>query len=163
MPQLDISTYPSQVFWLAVMFGVLFLIMWRIVGPRIADTLESRQTRISDNLDRAAEFKKEADAAIEAYEASLAEARAEAQAMIAKANAELAAEAQEREAELASAINAKVAESEAEIAKAVEGALDSVNDVAREVAGAAVERLIGETADATDIAAAVDGAAKARG
>ena len=89
MPQLEqIATYPSQVFWLVVTFMVLFVIMWRIAVPRISDALEARQQRIDDNLERAAEIKKEAEAAIEAYEQSLAEARSEAQSAIAEANAQ---------------------------------------------------------------------------
>jgi F-type H+-transporting ATPase subunit b len=58
MPQLDFSTYLPQVFWLVVTFIALFLIMWKIAVPRIANSLEARQKRIEDYLDRAADAKK---------------------------------------------------------------------------------------------------------
>ena len=71
MPQLEqISTFPSQIFWLVITFAALFFVMWRIAVPRIADVLEARQKRIDDNLDKAETAKKEAEAAIEAYEQS---------------------------------------------------------------------------------------------
>ncbi len=164
MPQLEqIATYPSQVFWLVVSFIALFVIMWRVAVPRISDALEARQQRIDDNLERAREIKKEAETALAVYEKSLAEARAEAQAVIAEANQRLADDAAEREAELAERLKARVAESEAGIAAAAEAAIEALRGVAVEVAQAATERLVGETPDEADAAEAVDGAIRARG
>ncbi len=163
MPQLDISTYTSQIFWLVITFGALFLLMWRVVAPRVGDVLESRQKRIEDNLNKAAEFRKEAETAIEAYEQALADARAEAQAVIAAANAELAAETSKREAELTDRLSERIADSEAEIAKAVADAVEGLGEAAKEVAAAAAERLAGETLDEGDVSKAVDAALKARG
>lgn len=164
MPQLEqIATYPSQVFWLVLSFIVLFVIMWRIAVPRISDALEARQTRIDDNLERATEINKEAKAAIESYEKALAEARAEAQSVIADANAKLAEAAAEREAEMADKLQAKLTESEANIAAAVDAAVDSLRDVAVEVARSATERLVGEAPSESDAASAVDGVVKAQG
>jgi len=111
----------------------------------------------------AAEIKKEAEAAIEAYEQSLAEARAEAQSAIAEANAKLADTIAQREAELGDKLAAKIAESEANIAKAVETAMENLRDVAVEVAVSATERLVGEAPAEADAQAAVDGAMKAQG
>ncbi len=164
MPQLEqIATYPSQVFWLVVTFVALFLIMWRVAVPRISDALEARQQRIDDYLDRAAEIKQEAEAAMEAYEKSLAEARAEAQETVLKATQELAEAATKREAELTERLQAQLAESEAGIAAAVEQAIANLKGVAVEVAQAATERLVGEAPSAADAGAAVDSAIKARG
>ncbi len=164
MPQLEqIDTFAGQIFWLVIAFLVLFVIMWRIAVPKISDALEARQKRIDDNLERAAEIKKEAEAAIEAYEKALAEARADAQGAIAEANAKLADVAAKREAELGEKLQAKIAESEANIAKAVEAAVENLRDVAVEVAVSATERLVGEAPSEGDAATAVDGVMKAQG
>ena len=164
MPQIEqIASFPSQVFWLVISFMVLFVIMWRIAVPKISDALEARQKRIDDNLERASSIKKEAEAAIEAYEKSLAQARADAQAVIAEANAKLAEAADAREAALSEKLQAKTAEAEASIAAAVEAAVDSLRDVAVEVAVAATERLVGEAPAKSDAAAAVDSTIKAQG
>jgi F-type H+-transporting ATPase subunit b len=72
MPQLDISTYAPQIIWLVITFVILFLVMWKVIVPRISDALEVRQRRIEYNLARAAELQKEAEAVLEAYDASLA-------------------------------------------------------------------------------------------
>lgn len=163
MPQLDVTTFSSQIFWLVVTFIALFLIMWRVSVPKISDALEARQKRMDDNLARAEELKKEAEAAMEAYEASLAEARSEAQGAVLEANAKLTVEAQAREAELGEALAKRIAESEANIATAMDDAIANIRDVAAEVAVSAAERLTGEAPSVDDAGAAVDTAIKARG
>lgn len=163
MPQLDINTYLPQVVWLLITFIALFLVMWRVAVPRIADVLEARQKRIDDNLDKAADSRKEAEAALEAYEASLAESRAGAQALIAKATDKITAEAEERNARLSEELDQKIAASEAEILEAVAQAMESVPEVALEAVSAVIKRLIGEAAAEKDIAKAVTQALKRGG
>jgi len=162
MPQLDISTFSTQIVWLVITFASLFLIMWRVAVPRISDALEQRQTRMDDNLNKAAEFKKEAEAAIEAYEKTLAEAREAAHSAMADAQAALTAETAAKDAELSAKIKTMLGESEASIAKATDEAMSNVREVAEEVASAAAERLLGETVDASVVTSAVDAATKAR-
>lgn len=163
MPQLDVNTYLPQVVWLLITFTALFLVMWRVAVPRIADVLEARQKRIDDNLDKAADSRKEAEAALEAYEASLAESRAGAQALIAKATDKITAEAEERNARLSEELDQKIAASEAEILEAVAQAMESVPEVALEAVSAVIKRLIGEAAAEKDVAKAVTQALKRGG
>ena len=68
-PPFDASTYPSQLFWLALTFGFLFWFMSKIIVPRIGGILEMRQDRIAQDLDKAHELKSEADEAIAADDA----------------------------------------------------------------------------------------------
>jgi F-type H+-transporting ATPase subunit b len=162
MPQLDITTFSTQIFWLVITFGALFLVMWRVAVPRISDALEARQKRIDDNLSKAAEFKKEAEAAIAAYEESLAGARADAHSAIAEANAEIVKETAARDAELNKKLKAMLDDSEANIAKAVEDAMGNVREVAEEVAAAACDRLLGEQVDPITVTSAVGDVMKDR-
>jgi F-type H+-transporting ATPase subunit b len=162
MPQLDISTYSTQIVWLVITFSTLFLIMWQIAVPRISDALEQRQKRMDDNLNKAAEFKKEAETAIQTYEKSLAEAREAAQSAITDANATLLAETLTRDTELGIKLKSMLSASEANIARAMEDAMGNVHKVAEEVAAAATESLLGEAVDADIISIAVDNATKAQ-
>lgn len=156
MPQLDFTTYLPQVFWLVVTFVALYLIMWKIAVPGIADVLETRQKRMADNLDRAAEAKKEAEETLAAYEKTMSEARSQAQAMIAEAAQQMSKEAAERESKLADELNQRIAKSEAGIDKAIQDAMVSVQAAATEVAAATVERLTGEAAGESDLAKAIE-------
>ena len=162
MPQLDVTTFSSQIIWLTITFAALFFVMWKIAVPKIADVLEARQQRIEDNLDKAATFKKDAEAAIEAYEKAIADARSEALGLINETAQEIQAEASKREAELAEKLQAQIAKSETAIAKAQETAIAGIRDMAQDVAIAATEKLSGKAPKASDAGNAIDAAMKAR-
>ena len=102
------------------------------------------------------------DAAIEAYEKSLAAARVSAHSAITDANATLIAETLAKNAELSTKLNAMLNLSEANIAKAMEDAMGNVHKVAEDVASSATERLLGRAVDAGVVTTAVDIATKAQ-
>ena len=148
MPQLDPASYPSQLFWLAITFVALYLVMWKLALPRIAELLQERQERIDDDLERAEKLKKDAEAVLETYEKTMADGRAKAQSILRDAAAHMAAQATERHAVVSAEIKSRTAEAEARIAAAREEALRNIRTVAAEAARAAAARLIG--ADVTD-------------
>jgi len=53
MPQLDLSTFPSQIFWLAVFFVVLYLLMAKLAIPKIERVIDERRNRVENDLDKA--------------------------------------------------------------------------------------------------------------
>jgi F-type H+-transporting ATPase subunit b len=156
MPQLDPSFYASQVVWLVITFVALYMVMWRVVLPRIADVLETRRLRIEHNLEKAEALKKEAEAALKAYEKALAEARAEAHGVLVEAGARMAEQAAKQDADLVKKLARTIADSEAEIARAVGAAIGGIRTVTVELAQEAGQRLIGERVDAGAAGKAVD-------
>src|SRR6516162_5994634 len=79
-PPFDSQTFPSQLFWLAIAFIALYLLMSRIALPRIASILEARRQRVEDDLAEAQRFKDGADAVIAAQETALVGAGGRARA-----------------------------------------------------------------------------------
>lgn len=156
MPQLDVSTFSPQLFWLAVWFVVLYLLMAKIGLPRIAVAIEARRRQREDDLARAARLKSEAEAANAAFQKTMSTARAQAQAMIKETLDRLAAEGAERQRALASALAGQVAAAEQRIAATKEQALFEVRGIAIDVGRAVVEKLTGSTPNAAGLAAAVD-------
>ena len=164
MPQIEqMDTYLSQVFWLIVTFGFLYIVLWKSALPRVSVILQERQERIDEDLRKAEEFKQEADEAIAAYEKLVADARSQAQAVIREANVTMAADAAARQDVLTAKIKADVADAEARIDKARAEAIGSIQAVAVEVAQAATARLIGADVPAADAEAAVAAAMRERG
>jgi F-type H+-transporting ATPase subunit b len=155
MPQFDPSTFPSQIIWLVITFAGLYWALTRFTLPRIAEILEARQSKIDDDLDRAADLELQAKEALATYEAAVEEAKAEAQGVVRQAVEEMAAEAEKRHGELAEKLAAEVAAAEARIAEAKEAALASVRQVAVEAARAATLRVIGVEVDEKRADAAV--------
>ena len=154
MPQLDFSTFPNQIFWLAVTLVVIYLILSRIALPRIGSVLAERSGTITNDLSAADDLNQKAKAAEAAYEKALADARIEASKIIAGAKAEIQAELG---VELNKA-NAEIATRSAESEKAIMAIRDSavlnLTTVAKDTAEALLASL-GGTADAATVAAAV--------
>lgn len=143
MPQLDVSTYASQIFWLIVFFSLLYYLLSTRGLPRIAEILEARQDRIAADLDEAQRMRSEAEQAIQTYEAEMAKAREHAHALVTEAQVRLSSEAAKRHEELDGVLARELHEAEARIAAARQEALKEIEDVAAVAAQAATERLSG--------------------
>ena len=156
MPQLDVSTFAPQLVWLAITFVALYLLMWKLGLPRVDAIIEARRKRLDDDLARADEIKTKAEAVIAAYQKTLAEARAQAQAAIKERTDRFAAEAAERQRRLAEALTEQTKAAEREIAAAKERAFAEIRNVAIDVARSVTEKLTGSAADEGSLAPAVD-------
>ena len=143
MPQLDASTFATQILWLILCFIALYYLLKTKALPRVADILETRQERISADLDKAAALRVDAEEAFEQYEAVVAEAQAKAQAEIKATREAIAADVAGRTATLDRDLAARIAAAERTVAAARDKALGELEGVAVEVAQAATERLIG--------------------
>ncbi|MGE5505257.1 MAG: F0F1 ATP synthase subunit B' [Actinomycetota bacterium] len=163
MPQFDPAFFAPQLFWLAVTFITLYVLMAKVALPKIGAVLDERQRKIDDNLDKAAQLKAEAEAAIAAYEKALAESRAHAHAVIKETSDRLAHEAEQRNKELAARLADQIKAGESRITAAKDKALANVRDVALEVAGSVVSRLVGQAGDQSKLEAAVAAALKEHG
>lgn len=154
MPQLDFSNWGNQIFWLLITLVVIYFVLSRIALPRIASVLSERQGTITNDLAAAEELKLKAEEAEAAYNQALADARTEAQKIIAETKAEIQADLDVAIAKADAEIAARAAESEKSINEIRDNALQSVTEVASETASEIVSAL-GRTADAKAIAAAV--------
>jgi F-type H+-transporting ATPase subunit b len=136
-PPFQKETFGSQLLWLAIAFGALYL----------------RRARIAGDLAEAARMKEAADAAIASYEKSLADARAKAQTIAAQTRDKVSAEAEARRKEVEASLHAKLAAAEQTITATRMAAMANVQGIAKEAAIAIVARLTGK-APAEDAAAA---------
>ena len=154
MPQLCVEWMPNQVFWLLVSLVVIYFVLSRIALPRIGAVLAERSGTITNDLAAAEDLKQKAVEAEAAYEKALADARHEANRIVAEARAEIQAELDAELAKADAQIAAQTAESEKAIAEIRDGATASVTEVAKDVAKALVSAM-GTTADAKAVDAAV--------
>ena len=161
-PPFDPTFYASQIFWLALIFAGLYLFLSRAALPRIATVIEERKGKIADDLDQAAELKAQADEAVKAYEAALAEAHAKANVIAAETRDALSEEIKAMQAKTDEEIARKTAEAERRIGEAKQAALTHIRDIAAQAARDIVAKLIGAPPSADAARAAVDGAVEAR-
>ena len=153
-PPFDASTFPSQILWLAITFGLFYLFLKKVIMPRLGGILDVRENRIAQDIEQANRMKGDADAAVAAYEQELAEARANANVIGQKARDDGKAEAETARKSIEASLETKLAEAEARVAKVKDTAMRDVGSIAEETAAAIVSALGGKSAR-TDVAAAV--------
>lgn len=156
LPQLDLTWWPSQLFWLAVTFGILYFAMAGRFLPAIGGAIEGRRDRIADDLDQASDFKRQAEAAEEAYNQALSDAKAKAQGIAADTREKVDAEIAELQSETAASVEKQIAAAEARIAEMKADAASKVREAAGETASAIVEALIDEAPTGDAVARAID-------
>jgi F-type H+-transporting ATPase subunit b len=150
-PPLDATTFVPQLIWLSLSFILLYVLLKRLVLPRVGEVIGERQERISRDLAEAKRIKAETETAIADYEKALADARAKAQKIAQEARDALAGEIANERAAVETKIAAKAAEAEKSIAAAKTAAMAQIEDVAKETARAVVNELIGLEPSADDI------------
>ena len=137
--------------WVAIAFAIFIGILIYVGVPKL----------ITNSLDdRAKRIKAESEAALAAYEKSLADARNRAQTIGGETRDKLHAQAEERRKVLEAALNAKLADAEKQIAGTKATAMANVRGIAVDAAAAIVERLIGTAPAGAAVEAAVDTALK---
>ncbi|WEF23505.1 F0F1 ATP synthase subunit B' [Paracoccus sp. S3-43] len=155
LPQLDLTSFGNQIFWLIVTMLVLYWVVAKIALPRIGAVLSDRQGAVTGDLMAAEEFKLKAKEAEAAYDKALADARAEAGKIVAANRAEIQKELDAAIAHADAEISARAAESEQRIREIRDSADSDAREVARDVAAELV-RSFGGTVDQAAVDQAVD-------
>lgn len=142
-PPFDTTSFPSQLLWLTITFGLFYYLMAKIALPRLAQILENRHDRIATDLAEAERLKGETDEAIAAYEQALAEARERASTIARTTRESVASDIDAKrhaaEAELAE----KLAEADKRIDATKTKAMAEVSGAASDATIAAVQAIAG--------------------
>ena len=154
-PPFDATHWPSQLFWLVVLFGLLYVLMSRVALPRVAAILDDRSQRIAADLNAARAAQAHAAEAERAHEKTVGEARAAAQATAQEARNAVATQAEGERKTLEIALAAKLAAAEAQIAAGKNAAMANVNAIAADAAAAIIQQLSGRAPDRAAIDSAL--------
>ncbi len=158
MPQLDPSTFGSQLFWLAVSFVTLYVVLSVLVLPRIGATMAKRSEQLDGNLAEAEALRAKAEAALEAYEEALAQARTKALVVAQTMRAEVQAETARQKAELDAKLAEEAAAADSRLAATREAALAGLRDAAKDIVGEVMLSIGVDQADDKSVEAALDAA-----
>ncbi len=155
MPQLDTSTFASQLFWLCICFFTMLFIMSKIIIPKIADILEQRQRKIDSYLNKAYQIKLQAEEALKKYQDALTDATQKANASLAETQNELNQLVEKKQQDLDLRLHKKIMEGEAEIEQSREDALNKVKSISEELALEIIKKIRIDGINKTDIKNAI--------
>jgi F-type H+-transporting ATPase subunit b len=151
LPQFDLSQWPGEMVWMAIIFGLMVLLFAKVFAPRVGGAIAAREDRIGGDIGEARRLRDEAEAQSKAAAEELAQARARAQKMAADAKAAAGADAARRQAEEEAKLAQTLAEAEGRISAARAEAMRQVRGIAAEAAEAIVTRLTGEAPASADV------------
>jgi F-type H+-transporting ATPase subunit b len=153
LPQLDVATFPSQIFWLLLTFGVLYFLVSKSALPHIHEVVEKRRHRIERDLEQAERLSIEAQDAKLAYEKLHREAVSRAKALIAKVTHELETKHVVEHAKLDADIVAMMHEAEQKIDVRQHALRDNLSTLGDELVQLLLSELTGKNLDMAAIAA----------
>lgn len=140
-PPLDPNNVSPQLIWLAFTFVALYVLLSRVVLPRIGEVIEERKDRIKRDLAAADRLKSETEKALATYEKALADARANASSIARQTRDQLNAEVDKERKAVEDHLARKLADAETSIGETKAKALASVKDIAGDTATAIVGAL----------------------
>jgi len=156
LPQMNVDTFASQIFWLVVTFTFLLVVLSRILLPSIRGGLDRRKDQIDGDLGAAEELRRQASESLEQYETALAGARGRAIALANETRKTVMGEIESQKTEAEAKSQAVMAEAERRIDDARQEAAAHVRKMASQAAIDVVERLIGERVSDTDAEKAIE-------
>lgn len=117
LPQLDVTTFPSQLFWLAITGVTLYVLMAKFALPKVEQIMRARDTFVHDNLHKAADLRHQAEDVKMDYDRSVRQAEAHAKQFLADTLADMRAKHEAALQDTLNGINARTAETEARLQK----------------------------------------------
>ncbi len=156
LPQLDFSTYTSQIFWMFIGFGILYVFFSKKTIPDVSGVIESRREQIEGDLDNAERLKEDAEKAQAAYEAALAEARDKASLLFKQAEDIIKATTAERSDDFKAKSAKKIEATEKAVENAKNAALADTHIIAAEIASIAAQKIVGVSTDINKAKSLVD-------
>jgi len=156
MPQLNPEFWISQIFWLVLSFGTLFLVLSKYILPKIRNNIELRKSQILENIEAAEKQKIEAENKLKNYEELITKSKNEAKNYFNEARKKIIEDIDKKKQSLEKEINIEISGTEDEVRELVKKAPEKIQKIAIETSSDIVRQLIGEEVNNSSISAIVD-------
>ena len=160
MPQLNPEFWISQIFWLIITFGILFIILTKVILPKISDNLETRKSQILENIETADKQKEESQKKTYEYENNILDSKLKAKSYFNEAREKILDDINKKRAALEKDLNEEISEVEKELSDLKQKSGEKINKIAAETSAELIKELIGEEVNSSSIAAIVEDQSK---
>ena len=163
MPQLNPEFWISQIFWLTLTFGILYIILSKLILPKISDNLESRKSQILENIEAAEKQRENSEEKLKEYEEIVSKSKMEAKSIFNQAREKALKDISAKKEVLDKQIDEEISKAEQEIKELQSGAAEKINKIAIETSSELIQKLIGAEVNNSSISAIVDDLSKRSG
>ena len=163
MPQLNPEFWISQIFWLTITFGILYIVLSKLILPKISANLELRKSQIQENIEAAEKQRENSDSKLKEYENIILKSKLEAKNIFKDAREKVLKNINSKKEVLDNQIDDEIKKAEQEIEQLKKGAPEKINKIAIETSSELVKKLIGAELNNSSISAIVDDLSKKNG
>ena len=156
MPQLNPEFWISQIFWLTLTFGILYIVLSKLILPKISDNLESRKSQILENIEAAEKQRQNSEEKLKEYEEIVSKSKMEAKNIFNQAREKALKDISAKKDVLDKQIDDEIGKAEQEIKELQKSAPDKINKIAIETSSELIQKLIGAKVNNSSISAIVD-------
>ena len=160
MPQLNPEFWFSQIFWLIIAFGFLFIVLSKFILPKISENLEERKSQILENIGAAEKQREASENKIKEYEKIIINSKNEAKNYYSKAREKILKDIYKKSETLKNEINKEIKKAEKEISDLKNKSPEKINKIAVETSSDLVKQLIGVEVNNSSISAIVEDVSK---
>ena len=163
MPQLNPEFWISQIFWLTLTFGILYIVLSKLILPKISANLELRKSQIQDNIEAAEKQRKDSESKLKEYDDIIFKSKLEAKNIFKDSREKVIKDINNKKETLENQINEEIKKAEKEIEVVKRSAPGKINKIAIEASSELVKKLIGAEINNSSISAIVDDLSKKNG
>ena len=163
MPQLNPEFWISQIFWLTLTFGILYIVLSKLILPKISANLELRKSQIQDNIEAAEKQRKDSESKLKEYDDIIFKSKLEAKNIFKDSREKIIKDINNKKETLENQINEEIKKAEQEIEVVKKSAPEKINKIAIEASSELVKKLIGAEINNSSISAIVDDLSKKNG
>ena len=163
MPQLNPEFWISQIFWLTLTFGILYIVLSKLILPKISANLEMRKSQIQENVEAADKQRKSSEAKLKEYDDIILKSKLEAKNIFKDARDNLFKEINLKKETLDKQIDAELKKTEQEIEVLKRSAPEKINKIAIETTSELLIKLIGTEVNNSSISSIVNDLSKRNG
>ena len=156
MPQLNPEFWISQIFWLTLTFGILYVVLSKLILPKISDNLESRKSRILENIEAAEKQREGSETKLKEYGEIISNSKLEAKTIFNQAREKALKDINAKKEVINKQIDDEIIMVEQEIKVLRDSAPDKINKIAIETSSELIQKLIGAQVNNSSISAIVD-------
>ena len=156
MPQLNPEFWVSQIVWLILTFGILYIVLSKLILPKISDNLESRKSQILENIETAETQREESEKKLKEFEKIIIESKLEAKNYFNEARQKILNDINSKRATLEKDIDNEISATEQEVNNLKITSSEKIKKIAIETSSELIKQLIGEEANNSSISAIVE-------
>ena len=163
MPQLNPEFWISQIFWLTLTFGVLYIVLSKLILPKISANLELRKSQIQENIEAAEKQRENSESKLKEYDEIIQKSKLEAKNIFKETRDKALKDINSKREVLESEIDKEIKKAEDEINFLKKSAPEKINKIAIETSSEILKKLLGADVNSSSIAAIVDDLSKRNG